>query len=163
MLDLHVHDAHFIRMLFGMPQAVSTTGRTKKDLAEYWHSHFNYGAQGPVVQATSGTLPQQGRQFLHGFEIHLEKATLLFEFAVIGEKAEYLCPPTMLNHKGKVDYVSLPGEDPTHAFASEIREVVRCLSRGESSEILNSQLAQDAIVLCQRQAESLQKRREIKV
>ncbi|WP_148071614.1 Gfo/Idh/MocA family protein [Bythopirellula goksoeyrii] len=163
LLDLHIHDAHFICLLFGMPLTVSTTGRTRSELAEYWHSQFAYGPKGPVVQATSGTIPQQGRQFLHGFEIHLEKATLLFEFAVIGDKAEYLCPPTLLSQKGKVDYISLAGEDPTHAFDAEIREVVRCLSRGETSNILNAQLAQDAILLCQKQAESLSKGRAVKV
>lgn len=163
LLDLHIHDAHFIRLLFGMPQAVSTSGRTKNDLAEYWHSHFTYGPEGPIVQATSGTISQQGRQFLHGFEIHLEKATLLFEFAVMGDKAEYLCPPTLMSHNGKVDSVALPGEDPTHAFAAEIREVVRCLGRGESSDILDAELAQDAILLCQKQAESLRKRRAIAI
>ncbi|TWU27362.1 Gfo/Idh/MocA family protein [Bythopirellula polymerisocia] len=163
MLDLHVHDAHFIRLLFGMPEAVSTTGRTKNDLAEYWHSHFDYGTQGPVVQATSGTIPQQGRQFLHGFEIHLEKATMLFEFAVTGDKAEYLCPPTLLRHNGKVDYIALAGEDPQHAFEAELREVVRSISSGETSKILDAQLALDAIVLCNKQAESLRKRRVIKL
>ncbi len=163
MLDLHIHDAHFIRLLFGMPLAVTTTGRTKNDLAEYWHSHFDYGEQGPVVQATSGTISQQGRPFLHGFEIQLEKATLLFEFAVIGDKAEYLCPPTLLSHTGKVDYVALAGEDPTVAFVSEIKEVVACLSRGRTSDILDSRFAKDAVVLCHKQAESLRKRRAVKL
>jgi len=81
MLDLHVHDAHFIRLLFGMPKAVTSKGRMKKDLAEYWNTHFDYGPAGYVVQATSGTTNQQGRPFVHGFEIHFEKATLLFDFA----------------------------------------------------------------------------------
>ncbi len=27
LVDLHVHDAHFIRLLFGMPTAVTSQGR----------------------------------------------------------------------------------------------------------------------------------------
>ena len=32
LLDLHVHDAHFIRALFGQPQAVQGTGRCRGDI-----------------------------------------------------------------------------------------------------------------------------------
>ena len=34
MLDLHIHDAHFIRLLFGMPTAVSSIGRCRGDVPE---------------------------------------------------------------------------------------------------------------------------------
>src|SRR5690606_1342222 len=59
MLDLHVHDAHFIRLLFGMPTSVATTGRERNGLAQFWHSQFHF-AGGEVVEATSGTIDQQG-------------------------------------------------------------------------------------------------------
>ena len=42
MLDLHVHDAHFIRLLFGMPQEVTATGRMRNGLAEFWHAQFRF-------------------------------------------------------------------------------------------------------------------------
>src|SRR3954470_3677717 len=58
MLDLHIHDAHFIRLVFGMPQEVTTVGRTRgrvsprpdsrvserrdhvDGLPEFWHTQF---------------------------------------------------------------------------------------------------------------------------
>ena len=40
MLDLHVHDAHFIRLLCGMPKAVFTSGRMRGEVAEYFTSQF---------------------------------------------------------------------------------------------------------------------------
>jgi predicted dehydrogenase len=76
MLDLHVHDAHFIRLLFGMPREVTTCGRTRNGLPEFWHSQFRFANPDLVVEATSGAIGQQGRPFTHAFEIHLEKATL---------------------------------------------------------------------------------------
>ena len=50
-----------------------------------------------------------------------------------------------------------------HAFAAEIGEVVDSVERGTSIEILNSTLAQDAILLCQKQAESIQSRRRVEL
>src|SRR4051794_41046982 len=38
MFDLHVHDAHFIRLLFGMPQEVVCSGSTRGGVPEFWHS-----------------------------------------------------------------------------------------------------------------------------
>ncbi len=163
MLDLHVHDAHFIRLLFGMPTAVITRGRQRGELAEYWNTQFCYEKPSYSVLATSGTIAQQGRSFNHGFEIHLEKATLMFEFAVIGKEGKYLCPPTLLDNKGRAKTVKLGDGDPMNSFASEIAEVVRCVRKNCRSEILNSDLARDAILLCHKQTQSLSRGRSVKV
>ncbi len=157
MLDLHVHDAHFIRLLFGKPHSVVCRGRMREGLPQFWQSQFDYGLQGPVVCATCGTIDQQGRPFNHGFEIHLEHATLMFEFAILGEKGDYLMKPTILEG-GKVQHPKLPDEDPMNAFTAEIQEVLRCVRQGDRSETLDASLARDAIVLCQKQSESLRRR-----
>jgi predicted dehydrogenase len=155
MLDLHIHDAHFIRLVFGMPQEVTTTGRMRERLPEFWHSQFRFADRELVVEATSGTIDQQGRPFTHAFEIHLERATLAFDFAVIGGAAKYLCEPMLLDSNGKVEYPKLPGGDPIDGFVSELREVTRSVTEGKTSEILGAILAQDAIRLCEKQTESL--------
>ncbi len=91
MLDLHVHDAHFIRLVCGMPARVFTTGRMRGEVAEYFTSQFLFDDPRLVVTATSGVDPAAGRAFSAGFEIHLERATLLYDFAVIGDRAEVTC------------------------------------------------------------------------
>ncbi len=156
MLDLHIHDAHFIRLLFGMPTSISTTGRERNGLAQFWHSQFSF-ASGAVVEATSGTIDQQGRPFLHGFEIHLERATLAFEFAVLGSEGRYTCPPTLITNEG-AEEVKLAGGDPMDSFVTEIGEVVRCAASGATSEILGAELALDAMKLCELQSENLKGR-----
>jgi predicted dehydrogenase len=163
MLDLHVHDAHFIRLLFGMPQEVTTCGRMKDGLPEFWHSQFRFANPELVVAATSGTIEQQGRAFTHAFEIHLERATLAFDFAVIGGEGKYLCEPILLDDQGKVQRPQLPGGDPVDSFANELREVVRCVRDGQTSEILGAILAQDAMRLCEKQAESLKSGAPVRV
>jgi predicted dehydrogenase len=163
MLDLHVHDAHFIRLLFGMPSAVVTQGRQRGELPEHWNTQFSYADSGYTVLATSGTIPQQGRAFNHAFEIHLEKATLTFDFAVIGGEGKYLCPPTLLDSQGKTKLAKLGDGDPMAAFAAELREVATCVKQDRDSEILNSELARDAIVLCNKQTQSLRQGRSVKL
>jgi predicted dehydrogenase len=153
MLDLHIHDAHFIRLAFGIPTSVVTRGSTKNGLAKNWHTLFEYPAY--AVHATSGTIDQQGRGFNHGFEIHLEKATLLFEFAVIGGEGRYLCEPTLLDSNGNATPAKLSGGDPMDGFEAEMREVTTCIRDNRNSDILGCDLARDAILLCHKQSESL--------
>lgn len=155
MLDLHVHDAHFVRLLFGMPQEVSTVGSVRNNLPEFWHSQFRFADPSLVVEATSGTIDQQGRPFTHAFEIHLEKATLMFDFAVLGGAGRYLCEPTLLDSGGGVQRPELSGGDPIDAFTSELREVTHSVRDGKTSEVLGAILAQDAMRMCEAQAQSL--------
>ena len=155
MLDLHVHDAHFIRYLFGMPNSVTTRGRMRGDCAESWMTMFNYEDNKTLVTASSGTIGQQGRPFLHGFEINLERATLAFEFAVIGEEGKYLCQPTLFDADGNASHPELGDGDPINAFVNQLTEVTNCVSAGKTSEILGGDLAGDAITLCHVQTESL--------
>jgi predicted dehydrogenase len=161
MLDLHIHDAHFIRLLYGMPQEVTTIGRTRKGLPQFWHSQFRF-ADGNTVEATGGTIDQQGRPFVHGFEIHLEQATLAFEFAVLDGKGTYLCAPVVLDNDGKARRPRLGGGDPLDAFADEVREVSRCVRDGEPSEILGAELARDAMQICEQESLSLKRGKPVK-
>ena len=163
LLDLHVHDAHFIRLLFGMPTAVTSQGRMRGDVVEYCNTQFQFEDKSLVVDATSGALMQQGRAFTHGFEIHLEKATFLYDFAVIGGEPKLLMPLTVLDSKGKATPVKLPAGDPTDAFVGEIKELATAIKSGQPSAILDGSLAEDAVVLCQRQTKSVQTGKTVKV
>ena len=162
MIDLHVHDAHFIRLVFGLPAEVVTVGRLRNGLPEFWHSQFRFADNDLVVEATSGTIDQQGRPFTHAYEIHLERATLAFDFAVIGSEGRYLCEPTLLDNNGGVQRPTLSGGDPIEAFANELREVVRSIRDGKTSEILGAILAQDAMLICEKQSTSLERGRPVK-
>jgi hypothetical protein len=82
---------------------------------------------------------------------------------VIGGEGRYLCPPTLLDDKGKVKPVRLTDGDPVVAFQSELREVVRCVSQNSPSDILSGDLARDAIVICHKQSESLAAGRPVRL
>ncbi len=157
LVDLHVHDAHFLRMLFGMPRRVMSQGRVRGEVVEYCNTQFSFDDPQLVVSATSGVIRQQGRAFTHGFEIHLERATLLYDFAVIDGKPELTMPLTVLtsDEKDNVLRPEVGGGDEITAFQAEIEEAARSIESGQPSAVLGGDLARDAIVLCHKQSESV--------
>ncbi|MBM4091306.1 MAG: Gfo/Idh/MocA family oxidoreductase [Planctomycetes bacterium] len=163
MLDLHVHDAHLIRLLYGMPTAVMSQGRMRGEVVEYFNTMFQFTDPRLVVTATSGVINQQGRAFLHGFEIHLEKATLVYEFGVIGGEATPLMPLTVFDSQGKVHRPNLGVNDEISPFVAEIKEVLQAVRAGSPSPILGGDLARDAIVLGHKQTESVRKGRRVAI
>jgi len=163
LIDLNVHDAHFIRLLFGMPTAVISQGRMRDEVVEYCNTQFEFDDPSIVVSAMGGVINQQGRPFMHGFEIHLEKATLHFELAVLADTDVEICPLKILDDQGKVILPELPGGDDISGFVGEIEEVLRSIASNEASPILGGELARDAVILCERQTESVRGRRRIEV
>ena len=163
MLDLHVHDAHYIRLLFGMPKSVFTTGRMRGEVAEYFVSQFTFDDPRLVTSVMSGVIDQQGRGFSAGFEIHLQRATLLYDFAVIGDKPEVNMPLTVLKANGTVERPTMKSSDPVDSFVDELTEAARTVRSGKPSALLDGSLARDAIILCQKQTESIRKRRPVTI
>jgi predicted dehydrogenase len=164
LVDLHVHDAHFIRLLFGMPTAVTSRGRVRGNVVEYCVSQFEFADPALVVTSASGVINQQGRSFTHGFEIHLERGTLYFDLAVLAGGKLQITPLTVINGKGKAEQPRLPPGDPMlSAFDAEIKEVVQSVASGNPSPILSGSLARDAIVLCHKQTQSVRTGKQMKV
>ena len=154
MLDLHIHDAHYIRLLFGMPKQVQSIGRLRGDVPEYFETQFLFDDPNLVVSATSGTIQQQGRPFTHGYEIHFEKATILFE-SFMGK------PLTILNEAGEVITPELPGLGDIGAFTNELTDVTNAIQSGKPSAILDGQLARDALVICHGEISSIQQKKAV--
>jgi len=163
LIDLHIHDAHFIRVLFGQPQGVFSRGRTRDEVVEFATTQFLFADPKLNVTATSGVIHQQGRSFTHGFEIYFEKGTLVFDFSVLGGKPHVGTPLTLLDRKGNAMQPKLSSGDPLDAFAAEIQEVLKSIKSGRPSDLLGAALARDALVLCHKQSQSVLSGRLVKV
>jgi predicted dehydrogenase len=155
MLDLHVHDAHFIRLACGMPRTVQCAGSMRGEVVERFHAQFRFEDPELIVTAASGVIGQQGRPFTHGYEIYLEKATLLYDFAVIGGEPVLTTPVTILTSDGRVERPELCGGDSIAPFETELTEVVRAVESGSPSPLLTGGLARDAVVICQKETEAV--------
>lgn len=160
LVDLHIHDAHFIRLACGMPSGLFSSGRLRGDVVEFASTQFLYPKENLAVTATSGVLGQQGRSFTHAFEIYLEKATLLYDFAVLDGKPTLSMPLTVLTADGKVAQPKLPEGD---AFVGELTEAVKAIRTDEPSSLLAGELAMDALALCHKQTQSVLKGKVVKV
>ena len=148
-IDLHIHDTHFIGLVCGVPRQVFASGIQEEGNVVHLTTQYLYGPTGPCVSCTSGALAQKGRPFVHGFEIYLERATLLFQLGVT--------KPTLLTADGKVKQVKQKGgDDPIEDFTSELQTAVEGVVSGREPDLLSGQLARDALVLCHRECQSVQ-------
>jgi predicted dehydrogenase len=149
-VDLHIHDTHFIALLAGTPQRVFSTGIADKDggvtylTTQYLYHHDDP----PVLSCSSGALAMPGRPFVHGFELYLEKATLLFESGTQ--------PLTLLTGDGKKKEPKLAGAgEDTAAFTREIQTAVDGVQAGVAPDLLSGALARDALLLCHKECQSV--------
>lgn len=144
-VDLHIHDTHFIALACGRPEAVRSIGTFKGDALSYVSTQYLYGVGGPIVSATSGAISAPSRPFTHGFEAYFDDATLFFE---AGE------PLVVYGPEGR----SAPdhGEaDPVDAFTMEIEYAAAAVSSKGPTKLLSGQLGRDALALCLNEAESV--------
>jgi predicted dehydrogenase len=155
-VDLHVHDTHFIGLVCGVPKAVFSTGVVENGVVQHLTTSYDYGPNGPSVTCTSGALAMSGRPFVHGYELYLEKATLVYESGT--------CPLTRIT-SGKSEPVELTGGvgGDVAGFVAELQAAADGVSRGKMPELLSGQLARDALVTCYRECESVVSRRAVHV
>jgi predicted dehydrogenase len=148
-IDLHIHDTHFIGLVCGVPGHVFSTGVVGQGGAvDYLTTQYLYGAGGPAVTCSSGALAMKARPFVHGYEIYLEQATLVYESGT--------CPLTVLKSDGTSEQPKLAGGDEaTAAFTLEIQAAVDSLQTNRAHDYLSGQLARDALVMCYRECESV--------
>ncbi len=154
-IDLHIHDTHFIGYAAGVPARVFSSGVVEKDAVVHLTTQYLYGEGGPSIACTSGALAQKGRPFVHGFEIYLEKATLLHQSGTT--------PLTVLTADGKSKQPKLKAGDELAGFTAELQAAVDGVASGKEPGLLSGQLARDALVLCHKECQSVRTRKIVAV
>ncbi len=154
-VDLHIHDTHFIGLICGVPQHVFSVGTIENGAVNYLTTSYLYGEGGPAVTCSSGAICMPGRPFVHGFEIYLEKATLILDTAGT---------LTLLTADGQSSKPQLNGSgDPIAAFADELQAAVDGIADRQTPDLLDGKLARDALVLCHRECESVKTGKVVRV
>lgn len=150
-VDLHIHDTHFISLIAGVPRKVFSTGlATDRNAVTYLTTQYLYGsgANALALSCSSGALAKKGREFVHGYELYLEKATLIYESGTQ--------PLTVLTQDGKAKQPKLKGPtEATAAFTAELQAAVDGVQAGREPDLLSAKLARDALVLCQKECQSV--------
>lgn len=147
-IDLHIHDTHYGILLGGLPKAVYARGLLENGVVVHVTSQYIYDSEGPAcLSCSSGALCQKGREFTHGFELYLEKATVSYRLG---------SPLTVYWSDGRTEQPALSGGgDPIAAFAAELQAAVDALGFGREPLELSGQLARDALLMCHREIESV--------
>lgn len=148
LIDLHVHDAHFIRLLFGMPRRVMCSAEMRQGIVKFCQTLMEFDEPGVIVGTTCGVSDQTARPFCHGFEIEFETAAMQFELSVLPGGSDTM-PFKVLGQDGSVTTPEVSGGDEITAFAAEIDDTVASIRTGRVDPRLDVQHARDAIHICQ--------------
>lgn len=145
-IDLHVHDADFVRYIAGMPDAVQSSGVLTPDGGvTYLVTEYIYEGKNMAITCASGAIAMKSVMFEHGFDIYLENAT-------IRHNSLDEAPVTLFTPDGK-SQPALTGD----AFVGEIGYIVNCLKEGRTPELLSGESARDSLLLALKEVEAVKK------
>jgi len=147
LIDLHVHDAHLMRLLFGMPSAVTARATLKEGHPKFIETIIDF-PDGRFAAATCGVTDSPARPFCHGYEVQFEKATLQFDFVALSNGVESL-PLKVLHADGRIEQPALGSGDMIDAFTAELSLAADIAAGRQKESILDGTLAADALTICQ--------------
>lgn len=161
-IDLHIHDNHYISLVCGVPRQVYSRGIMNAGLVNHLHTSYVFDDPEQAVTSVSGGIAAKGLDFAHGFELYLEKATLLYNAGTLGGAWTIDRPLTLITN-GKVSQPKLKGGEWFSAFTAELQAAVDGVRSGASPRLLSGELARDALKLCFAEAKSIETGKPVKV
>lgn len=154
-IDLHIHDNHFISHVCGVPKAVFSRGLLQDDYVNHVHSQYVFDDADLAVSCVSGGIAAGGLEFAHGFELYLEKATIMFDAGTLAGEWTVNTPLRLITNDGvQTPELDTDGEWCS-AFTAELQTAVDTLATGEAPRILSGELARDALRVCVAEAKSI--------
>lgn len=156
LIDLHVHDLHYIQLLFGKPTRIHAVGRIQGEVAKFAHVLYEFADRNVSVASSSGVIDGPARPFTHGFELQLEHATLQHEFAAFSDGGETM-PLKIILRDGGIERPELPAADEVDAFTAEIDDMAASIVSRKAAARLDGEIARQAIELALQIQSTLQK------
>ncbi len=145
-LDLHIHDADFVRYCFGDPVTVEATG-ARGTTGGIDHVVTRYRIEGgpDLVVAEGGWMSAPGFPFSMRYRVDFERVTADFD----GGRT----PPVLLHSgAGKPEAIGIPAGD---GYAAEIRDFLDCVDRGGASDVVTIGDGVEAVRLIEVEAASV--------
>lgn len=121
-LDMHIHDADWIRSVFGIPQAVASSGVKLSTGWDYLTTHYHY-LDGVSISARGGWCLPARAPFRMGYQAVFEGGVLEWDSAGEAGVAQTSDAgiETLLDEKSK---------DPLIAYRHQIAYFIDCLTKG---------------------------------
>jgi len=139
LLDLHIHDADFIRWCFGSPDGVTSTGTLDHITTLY---HYNSGPAHVVAEGGWDHTP--GFPFQMRYVVVFEEATA--EFNISADE------PLMLSHAGECMPITLPAGD---GYVGEVMHLIDAVAAGSKDLRCTVREAAELAHMLERERESL--------
>ncbi|HEV3204223.1 MAG TPA: gfo/Idh/MocA family oxidoreductase, partial [Gemmataceae bacterium] len=131
-------------------------GILENGTVQYLTTLYLYGRDGPCITCSSGAVAQKGRMFVHGYELYLERATLVYESGAT--------PLTVLAADGKSKQPMLKGGTETiSAFTAEMQTAVNGVLSNQEPDLLSGRLARDALAMCFKECQSVVKGKPVAI
>ena len=155
-IDLHIHDNHFIGLLCGVPKQVFSRGLLQEGLVNHVHTNYIFENPNLAVTCVSGGIAAKGLAFGHGFELYLERATIVYDAGTYAGQWAVNRPLTLITNDGKAEQPALPGGTEWYsAFTAELQAAVDSLQTGREAPALSGTLALNALRLCDAERQSI--------
>ncbi len=143
-LDLHIHDADFIRHCFGTPRAVRSVGYSKvTGGVDHLFTHYFY-EDIPLVTAEGGWCMAAGFPFQMRYRINFERATAVFDASAAS--------PLMLYQDGKLEPVAL---GKASGYQEEIEYFLGCIAAQRRPETVTLREGAEAVRIVEAEVESI--------
>lgn len=143
-LDLHIHDADFVRFLFGAPRAVRSAGYSKVTSGiDHIVTRYEYDDV-PLVVAEGSWAMADGFPFRMQYAVNFERATAVYDLAAT--------PLLTLYRDGKAEPVPV---DAVMGYKLEIEYALRCIAEGRRPETVTLADAAEAVRLVEAEVESV--------
>jgi predicted dehydrogenase len=151
-LDLHIHDADFVRYCFGEPRSVRSAGYSQTT-GEVDHvvTTYDFGGAPPLVTAEGGWSMRPGFQFVMRYTVNFERATATFDLHR---------QPQLQVHRSdeKEEHVELDAFD---GWEGEIRYFLDCIEQRRSPSVVTLRDGAHAVRLIEAERESARSNRPV--
>ena len=155
-VDLHIHDNHFIGLLCGIPKQVFSRGLLQEGFVNHVHTNYIFDNPNLAITCVSGGIAAKGLAFGHGFELYLERATIVYDAGTYAGQWAVNRPLTLITNDGKAEQPTLSGgTEWCSAFTAELQAAVDSLQSGVESPELSGTLALNALRLCEAERQSI--------
>jgi predicted dehydrogenase len=151
-LDLHIHDADFVRFCFGPPKAVRSAGYSfltsgvDHILTQYVYDDV------PLVSAEGGWAMQPSFAFNMHFTVNFERATAVFDMAAPA--------PLTLYHDGRAMSLTVDG---SLGYRLEIEYLLACIANNRQPQTVTLRDAAEAVKLVEAEVQSVKSGQEVRL
>jgi predicted dehydrogenase len=144
-LDLHLHDTDFVQHLFGVPEAVTSTGYAKiTSHIDHLTTFYHYPG-GPHIVAEGGWAMAKGFGFEMTYCVNFEHATAVFDFS----KKD--APLTLFERGKEPEAVEL---EPGMGYVPQLAYFIDCIQAGQAPRRVTLRDAVQSLLIIEAEEQS---------